>query len=240
SFKDKDLLKDMPVGMLDICGKPVLQRTIENLNILGIQDIAVIVGYQGNKIFTEGIRKIENPNYQKSGVMDSIMLAAEFLDGEKNLIIYSDILFEKEIVEKILKSDADIVLAIDGSYQKNKFPKKNLDLVMAKYPPIRGERVINVRQSNQILRIGKEIPREQVNYEFIGITMVSKRGAEKMKAEYQKLKEKRGTDSKIGLIDLMQEVINSGFLVEAVEVNGGWTEIKNFDDYRRAYKFFSN
>ena len=240
SFKDKDLLKDMPVGMLDICGKPVLQRTIENLNIIGVQDTAVITGYQGNKIFNEGIKKIENPNYQNSGVMDSIMLAADFLDGEKNLIIYSDILFEKEIVEKILKSNADIVLAIDSSYQRDKFPKKNLDLVVAKYPPIRGERVINIRQSNQIIKIGKEIPREEANYEFIGVAMVSKRGAEKLKTEYQKLKEKRGINSKIGLTDLIQEVVNSGFSVEAVEVGGGWTEIKNFDDYRRAYKFFSS
>ena len=240
SFQDKDLLKDIPIAMLDICGKPVLQRTVENLNSAGIQDITVITGYQGNKIPEEGIIKIENPNFRQNGVMDSIMAARDCLTGDKNLIVYSDILFEKDIIEKLLRNAGDIVLMIDSSYQHYKFPKKDLDLVIAKYPPARGERVINVRQGNQILEIGKEIPREIANYEFSGIAMVSKKGAETLKTEYQKLKEKRGVDGKIGLIDLIQEIINSGFLVEAIEVNGGWTEIKNFEDYRRACSFFTS
>lgn len=239
SFRDKDLLRDIPVAMLDICGKPVLQRAVENLNAAGIQDITVITGYQGNKIFDEGIVKIENPNFKLSGVMDSIMAAQGCLAEENNLIVYSDVLFEKDIIEKLLKGAGDIVLVIDSSYQHYKFPKKDLDLVVAKYPPLRGERVINIRQANQILKIGKEISRGEANYEFMGIAKVSKKGAEIMKSEYQKLKEKRGAGAKVGLIDLVQEIINSGFSVEAVEINGGWTEIKNFEDYKRACKFFS-
>ena len=246
SFKDKDLLKDMPVGMLDICGKPVLQRTVENLNSVGIQDIAVITGYQGNKIFDGGIKKIENPNFKQSSVMDSIMAAGDYLTGDKNLIIYSDILFEKDIVEKLLKSIGDIVLVIDSSYGEYKFPKKDLDLVRAKYPPIRGERVINVRNGNQILEIGKNIPRERANFEFIGIAMLSRKGVDVLKKEYKALldasplRDSSG-NPEIGFIDLIQEIIKKypEYPVEAIEVNGGWTEIKNFDDYRRACNFFS-
>jgi len=239
SFRDKDLLRDIPIAMLDICGKPVLQRAVENLNAAGIQDITVITGYQGSKIFDEGIVKVENPNFKQSGVMDSIMTAQDCLAEENNLIVYSDVLFERDIVEKLLKSAGDIVLVIDSSYQHYKFPKKDLDLIVAKYPPLRGERVINIRQANQVLKIGKEIPRGEANYEFVGMVKASRKGAEALKVEYQKLKEKREAGAKVGLIDLIQEVINSGFPVEAVEINGGWTEIKNFEDYKRACKFFS-
>lgn len=240
SFRDKDLLRDIPIAMLDICGKPVLQRTVENLNSVGIQDITVITGHQGNKIFDEGITKIENPDYQDTSDIDSIMIASQAF-GERTLMVYSDILFEKDIVEKLLRSNGDLVLVIDSSYQDYKFPKKDLDLVVAKYPPIRGERVINLRQSNQVLKIGKDIPRQVANYEFAGILMFSSQGAEILKSIYQKLKENsQYQDLKLDLNQVIQAVIDSGYQVEAVEINGGWTEIKNFEDYRRACAFFSS
>lgn len=239
SFRDKDLLQDIPITMLDLNGKPILQRIVENLNICGIQDITVVTGYQGNKIFDEGITKIENPNYQRTGVMDSIMVASRCLDEEKNLIIYSDILFERDIIEKLLRSNGDIVLVIDSLYQHYKFPKKYLDLVVAKHPPIRGERVIHIRKSNQILKIGKNIPRREANYEFAGIAMFSRKGIEILKSEYRKLRERIGYKKPLGFIDMIQEIINSGYPVEAIEIYGGWTEIKNFEDYKRAYRLLT-
>ena len=232
SFKERNLLQDIPVAMLDISGRSILQRAVENLNNIGLQNIAVVAGYQGDKIFSEGIEKIENLNYQNSGVMGSIMTAENYL-GERNLIIYSDILFDKDIVEKLLKSNGDIVLAIDNSYQQNKFPKKNLDLIVAKYPPIREERFMNVRQSNQVLKIGKNISRSEANYEFAGMALLSKKGAEILKSEYEKLKQG------CGFIDMLQRIIDLGYKVEAVEINGGWTEIKNFEDYKRACRLLS-
>jgi len=239
SFQEKDLLKDIPVAMLDINGKPVLQRTMENLNAVGIQDIVVITGYRGEKIFNEGITKINNPNFSTSGVMDSIIQASHCLNGEKNLIIYSDILFERDVLGKLLKANGDIVLTIDSSYQHYKFPKRDLDLVVARHSPLRGERVLNVRQSNQILQIGKSIPREKANYEFAGLAMVSPKGAGILVSAYQKLKSRKGPGKAISFIETIQEAINSGCTVEAVEINGGWTEIKNFEDYKRACNFFS-
>ena len=137
-------------------------------------------------------------------------------------------------------------MVIDSSYGEYKFPKKDLDLVRAKYPPIRGERVINVRNGNQILEIGKNIPRERANFEFIGIAMLSRKGVDVLKKEYKALldasplRDSSG-NPEIGFIDLIQEIIKKypQYPVEAIEVNGGWTEIKNFDDYRRACNFFS-
>ncbi|MDD5689127.1 MAG: isocitrate lyase/phosphoenolpyruvate mutase family protein, partial [Caldisericia bacterium] len=238
SFKEKDLLKDLPVTMLDINGKSILQRTVDNLNQLGIQDIAVVTGYKGEKIFNEGITKIENRDYKNTFDIDSIMMAYQEFSG-KTLMIYSDMLFEKDIIEKLLRANDDIVLAIDSSYQQDKFPKKDLDLVMAKYPPIKGERVINVRNLNHVLKIGKNIPREDANYEFAGIAMFSQKGFKILKSEYEKLK-KQEINKKIDLNFLLQTIIDQGRSVRGVEINGGWTEIKNFEDYRRACAFFNS
>jgi phosphoenolpyruvate phosphomutase len=239
SFKEKDLLKEIPVAMLDINGKSILQRAVENLNNIGLQNISVITGYQGSKILLEGIEKIENPDYRSAGITGSILMAANKNLSDKNLIIYSDILFDKDIVEKLLKSAGDIVLVIDSSYQENRFPKKDLDLVVAKNSPIKEERFMSCRQSNQILKIGKNIPRAEANYEFSGIALISKKGMEIIKLEYEKIKQEN-PDKTFGLIDVVQKAINSGFSVEAIEIHGGWTEIKSFEDYKRACRLLAD
>jgi len=242
SFKDKDLLKDIPIAMLDINGKPVLQRAVENLNNIGLQNISVATGYKSDKVILDGIEKIENPDYQNSGIADSIFKATEKSLGERNLMIYGDIVFDKEIVERLFRNSSDIVLLIDSSYQENKFPKKDLDLIKAKYPPIKSEernmRSVVLRGSNPILKIGKLIPRSEANYEFAGMALISRAGMGILKNAHEKLKQDN-PDRHFGFIDIVQQAINSGFEIQGVETDGGWAEIKNFEDYKRVCRLLA-
>jgi phosphoenolpyruvate phosphomutase len=50
------LLKDNPICMLDIAGKPLLSRQTEILQGCGVTDIVVVGGYQGGKIKASGIK----------------------------------------------------------------------------------------------------------------------------------------------------------------------------------------
>jgi len=109
-------LNDTPTCMLDVNGKTILQRNVELLNSCGISDINVITGYCSNKINVEGINKIENPDFSETKVFHSIMHAQEKMEG-KTLITFSDILFEKDVIERIIKREEDIVLAVDSTYK---------------------------------------------------------------------------------------------------------------------------
>ena len=100
----KIYLNDTPACMLDINGKPILQRSVELLNSCGISDVNVIVGYCGGKINVEGINKVENPEFGETKVLHSIMQVQEKMQN-KTLIVFSDILFEKEVVERFIKKD---------------------------------------------------------------------------------------------------------------------------------------
>lgn len=241
----KDLLRDRPLVMLDLHGKSLLQRNIELLNSLGLQDIYVIVGPNAEKIDVEGIKLIKKEDYEKTYLLSSIMSAKEHMDG-KILVIFSDILFEKEIVEKLLKNDNDIVLVIDRDYKTATRRKKTKDLVVAKYNPIIGERSMSLMKNNPILKIGLNIPKDKANYEFIGMILFSKKGIQILKEEYKKIKEVYKTKpfyeaesiNKAGLTDMIQYLIDKGYKISSVEVNTGWMEINNFEDYKKACKFY--
>jgi len=223
-------LNDTPTCMLDVNGKTILQRNVELLNSCGISDINVITGYCSNKINVEGINKIENPDFSETKVFHSIMHAQEKMEG-KTLITFSDILFEKDVIERIIKREEDIVLAVDSTYKMhpNRTGKK-LDLVTARKNPVYGERTLTLDNDNEIIKIGSSVNFEEANFEFIGIALFSARGIELLKKIYhENVEEMKGAD----LTKAIQNLIEKGHKVKCLEIHKGWTEVHTFDDYKR-------
>ncbi|MBL7147253.1 MAG: phosphoenolpyruvate mutase [Nanoarchaeota archaeon] len=243
----KPLLQDLPLVMLDLHGKSLLQRNVELLNNLGLQDVHVIVGPNAQKINIEGVNLINKKDYEKTYILSSIMAAEEYLD-RKTLVVFSDILFEKEIVEKLLGSDADITLLIDRSYKPSHKKDKLRDLVVAKHNPVVGERSMSLRKDNPILKMGHNMPREEANYEFIGMMLLSKKGVQILKEEYLKVKEKYDAKpfyesesiDKADLTDMIQYLIDKGYKISSVEINSGWMEINNFEDYKKVCELLAS
>jgi phosphoenolpyruvate phosphomutase len=234
------LLKDTPLIMLDINGKPLLQRNVETLRKTGFSNISVVVGYQKGKINLEGIEKIENDEFEKKHILESLMKAESKLTG-KTLLCYGDIIFERLILFQLIDQEDDIVLLVDPSFKKVNIHNKKLDLVKTKNKPLIDKRSIP-QKSNPVLEIGNYIPEDEADYEFIGIILFSQKGIENFKKEYYlaKAKYKRGRfrnapsfdQAEIG--DLLNEMIQKGYQIGSLEIDSGWMEIHSFEDYKKA------
>ncbi len=90
------LLQDVPLAMLDINGKTLLQRNVETLNKALLYDISVVTGYKKGSFDVNGITYFHNPKYNSEHILSSIMCAEEKMDG-KTIVIYSDILFDNPL-----------------------------------------------------------------------------------------------------------------------------------------------
>jgi len=250
----KPLLQDTPLTMLDIDGKSILQRNVELLVSLGIKDITVIAGPNPEKINIEGVHRLENKDYGKTHILHSLMLSEKKLSG-KTLLVYSDILFEKAIIENIIKKQEDIILVVDSSFKKSnvrkeKLHEEDLVLVQAEHEPIDGDRVVRKERDNPILKIGKKLGPKDTNYEYIGIALFSSKGIEDFKKAYYEEKEKYKEDKEgpfneaksfqmANFFDLIQKMIDKGYKVSAHEIDKGWSEVHTFDDYKRVTKMLA-
>src|SRR5881296_291542 len=97
------LIQDKPKCLLDIKGKTILERQVAALNEVNIKDIAVVRGYQKEKIAFPNLRYYDNDRYEDTGELTSIFCAEQELKG-RCLLLYSDIIFETGILLKLLKS----------------------------------------------------------------------------------------------------------------------------------------
>ena len=212
----------LPISLVKLNGKSVLQRNLETLKSLKFSNISLVTGYKKNLFNNIEVKKIYNPNFKTTTQLDSIMLALSKYNGSL-LSVFSDILFEEQIVTRMLSSNKTITLIIDAIDLKYKYAE--CDKVVAQYPPKRDGRVLTSHRMNKIKDIGKEIDLKKANYEFIGISYFSKEGLKILKKVYKTLNKK---NKKVDFLDAIKFILRKKLCeVSAIEVNGGWIEIKN-------------
>ncbi len=241
------LLCDKPLCMLNVGGKTVLEHQLETLRSVGIQAFKVVVGYQMEKIQVRDVELIENTDFQTSHSAFSTMRGLQTVSG-KSLITYSDILFDSQIPQTLLKSPHAVTVVIDRAFRSLPRRDKNLDLVIAQGDTENiTSRKLGVGHFKKILRIGKGIQPDNAYHEFIGMSLFSKEGLGLLKACWAKaLKDFHdkpfGEAANAGyasMTDLYQFMIDQGIEIHGLVIEHGWSEIYSLDDYTRLDNYFS-
>jgi len=213
------LTKDTPQSLLEVNGKAILERQVENLKKSGIRDIVVVTGHLSEKIEELckglGVKTLFNPFYAVSGIAVSLWAAKEEL-ANGFLLLYSDVLFDSFVVDGLLESAGDICLAV----------KKN---------DLRNEAEKVVEQEGFIKSV-KKIPSGKENGEFIGIAKFSSSGALEFK---DKLNELLRKSLDVSFIDVVDDFIKTGGLVAAYDIkNASFADIDFPEDLTEAENIF--
>ena len=64
-----------------------------------------------------GVTYVDNPKYKSEHVLSSIMCVESEISG-KILVIYSDILFENSLIERLKSLESDFVIVVYNSLKK--------------------------------------------------------------------------------------------------------------------------
>lgn len=224
---------DLPKCLLAIGGKTILERTMENLFIANVQNIAVVVGFESEKIQAhlrdkfpkQKFRFILNPNFASTNNAYSLLLARDFFlepiersrRKDALLILDSDIVFHGKIMLALLGNTSENRIAV----------RKRGDHDIEEI----GVRVDN---SEQITAIGKRIPVEHTKGESIGIEFFRYEDG-KLLFEVLEGRVHRGSGKTEYYEAAFQEMIDLGIHIKAVDVSRFPSiEIDSPDDLERA------
>lgn len=227
-YSMKAISADIPISMLDINGKPVLQRQVEALNRCKVYEIYVVAGYKKDKISVEGAKIVANDRYKETGILYSVMQALEKID-KKSFIVYGDILFDHLIFQRLSETGKDIVIVVDRVDLKHYGPDKKIDYVITDTTAPKPRRMLHEATLRKVVKIGHMVKRDGAGYEFPGIMFLSARGANILNSIYKKNKKKL---TMAGMAQILEMAIKSGRDVYCLEAESGWMEIHSMDDYR--------
>ena len=241
------ILNGKPKSMFEIAGKTILDWQISALNSNNLTNITVITGYKSREMKAEGITFQENKNYKRGSELHSLMEARKKMTSGF-IMLYSDILFEENIMSKILACQEDIVLVVDNTMQYHA-PEANKiqDFVISKNKHLPTRRKISFACENIISKIGSKLNPETATHEFIGLAKFTKTGAEQLLQTYEdcvknyhgKLQEADNINQ-FKFTDLIQEMIDRGYVANFLEIHKGWLEIHSTEDIELANHFLSN
>ena len=108
-----EITRDKPKCMVDVRGRPLLQRLVSTFNESGVREVTVVRGWRKEAVAAAGARFVDNDRFAETGEAASLAMAAEALEGEV-VVAYGDVLFRPYILDSLLSSRADVVLAVDA------------------------------------------------------------------------------------------------------------------------------
>lgn len=226
----------IPKSLLKIRNKSILERQIEIYKSLKIKDINIIVGYKKEKIKFNNINLINNIDYKNNNILESLFFAKKKMNSTC-IISYSDIIFKKKIIKKLLKSKKNISILIDTNWKKN-YKGRTM------HPISQAENVYFDDNSN-LIKSGKNLNLKESNGEFIGILKISNKGTKIFKKFYKAAKSKYSKKKffnaknikKAYLTDFFNYLISKNININCTKIKNNWMEIDTIQDYKRAQYF---
>jgi len=155
----RPLTNNTPKCLLKVGDKKILELTIDNIIANDIEDIIVVTGYLEEQIkdFVSAkyphlsVTYIYNEVYSSTNNIYSLWLAKDSLLGYEMLLMDSDIIFDKDIIAKLLASGYDNCLALKRHDVQDEEIKVKAD------------------KNGRVIEIGKEVKLDEAIGESIGI-----------------------------------------------------------------------
>jgi choline kinase len=194
----------------------LLDWTLGAISLLQAR-IILVCGYQADEFYKAYPELVfrENHEWQSTRSGWSLLLGLPEDDRECT-VSYGDILFRQEAVNELVKTSADVVVAID-SHWKTRFAGRN------QYDMERCEKACLV--SDVVTRMGAGLPVDQATAEFIGLVRLSARAVAMLRDLRHSVNSDMAFLHKASLPDLLEVLRMRGLSVRAVDVCGDWAEL---------------
>jgi len=226
-----ELTRDQPKCMIDVRGQSLLMRLVSLLADSGIRSITVVRGYHKETIALNGIATVDNDRYAETGEVYSLACARQRLDGE-TIVVYGDILFRRYILDGLLASEGDIVVAVDALGAVAGARATPRDLVAAERP-FSGNYLDDAPVG--LCAISPHLPMSQSTGEWIGLARFTAQGAAWLRHELDLIEAEGKLDSMD--VPMLITRLAAKHPVFVHYVTGHWLDVDTLEDLSNARNF---
>ncbi len=219
-----------PKALVNLIGKPIIERQIDVLRKNGINNISIAAGYCADQFNYLGLPIIVNEDFASTNMVHTFFQSLEIMVGDQDLIVaYGDIVYESNNLKKVLDSNADISLMIDMEWRK--YWEARLD------DPLMDVETLVLDAENNILEIGKKPHNyNEIHGQYTGLIKIRKNIIQALVDFYENLDQSILYDNQkfheMYMTSLLQLLINQNWQVKGVIVKNGWLETDTVDDLK--------
>jgi len=225
----RPLTDNCPKSLLKVGGKTIIEMMISHIQDCGINEIIFVLGYLQEQIkdyvktnFPDlNAYFVTNEKYAETNTGFSLMLAMDLIKGATFVKFDADVVFDKEILKKLIECEYANCLCID----------KNINLDAEEIKVI-------IDDQNRVLKASKTVNPKDAVGESIGIEKIDGETAMLLFAELKIMMEDVQNHQEY-YEATYERLIEKNVPFYALDIGGlKWVEIDTHDDFSAADKIF--
>ena len=109
---------DRPKCMIELNGRPLLDRQIAALRRGGVEEIGIVRGYRAEILNFPGLVYFDNPRWSQTNMVMSLTAAASWLRTGPVIVSYADIFYRGDVVRGLAQKPGALVISFDRLWRK--------------------------------------------------------------------------------------------------------------------------
>ena len=148
--------------MVELEGKPLIERQIAALRRGGVDEIGVVRGYRAEMIDFPGFSYFANERWAETNMVMSLDTAAAWLRSAAVIVSYGDIFYRGELVRGLIGAPGKLVISYDRDWRRL-WTRRFAD-------PLADAETFRIGAAGQLLEIGGKTTRiEDIEGQYMGL-----------------------------------------------------------------------
>lgn len=214
------LTEDKPKGLVEVAGKPIVHYVRTAMAEANVQSIYTVTGYQKEQYAHYG-KTIENPNWATSNMVSSLLCARHLWQEHDVVVSYSDIIFDADIVRKLVAAPFDIAIAYSTQWRAL-WEERFAD-------PLTDAESFRISLGGKITQIGQRCQSmDDIQGQYMGLFKLTPRGGRLVESYLKQLDQK--TIDRLDMTSLLSQLCENKIAIHGVENSAPWFEIDSVSD----------
>jgi choline kinase len=212
---------DRPKGLVPLRGKGIMEWQLQAIRAAGIEEVAVVRGYQAERISLPSVSCFENPRWAETNMVQSLLCADRWLSETDCLVSYADIICRPEHVARLAACSFDLAITYDQDWHR---------LWSARFAdPLSDAETFAVDDLGRLLEIGRKTDDlAEIQGQYMGLLKVTPGGWARIRRHLSSLPP--ALADRLDLTALLGRLLAEGETIGTVPVRGGWLEVDDARD----------
>ncbi len=153
---------DRPKCLVELGGRPLLDRQIAALRRGGVEEIGIVRGYRAEMLNSPGLSYFDNERWAQTNMVMSLAAASAWLRSGPVIVSYADIFYRGELVRALANASGALVISYDRAWRQL-WTRRFAD-------PLLDAETFRIGATGELLEIGAKTPRiEDIEGQYMGL-----------------------------------------------------------------------
>lgn len=213
---------DRPKCLIELAGRPLLERQVAALRRGGVEQIGVVRGYRADMLHFTDLAYFDNARWADTNMVMSLATGSSWLRSGPVIVSYADIFYRSELVRALAHAPGPLVVAYDRSWRS---------LWTRRFPdPLSDAETFRIGSAGELLEIGGKTQRiEDIEGQYMGLLKFTSTAWSAVEALLDTLD--APVRDRLDMTGLLRRMLaQQAVPISTVGTDGDWGEMDNVGD----------